>query len=326
MVASVEIAGIACKVPEKILTNYDLEKLVDTTDEWIIKRTGIRTRHIATTENAMDMALEVATKALKSSGVSKRDVGLIISCTITSEYVTPSMSSYVQKALNIDKCANMDISAGCSGFVYALSTAASLMETLGLKAAIVISSETLSKYTDWTDRSTCVLFGDGAGAVVLKKSRRARLHYPILRGSPDKEDVIICKREQRKTPFNEVDIAEVNPEYIHMNGREVFTYAVSAAEEVLHELLKKCGDKPFTKIIPHQANEKIIDYVKRKLRFKAEQFFLNIAEFANTSSATIPIAMYDAYSKGWLKKGDRVALVAFGSGLTCGGIVVDWTL
>lgn len=326
MVASVELAGIACKTPEKILTNFDLEKLVDTSDEWIIKRTGIKTRHIATGENAMDMALDVAARALNNSGVSKKDIGLIISCTITSEYVTPSMSSYVQKALDIDNCANMDISAGCSGFVYALSTAASLMETLGLKAAIVISSETLSKYTDWTDRTTCVLFGDGAGAVVLKKSKKACLHFPVLSGSPDKDDVIICRREARKTPFNDVDPEKAKPQYIHMDGREVFTYAVSAAEEVLHKLLQKCGDKPFTKIIPHQANQKIIDYVKRKLRFKAEQFFLNIAEYANTSSATIPIAMCDAYTKGWLKKGDRVALIAFGSGLTCGGIVVDWTI
>lgn len=326
MVASVEIAGIACKVPERVLANFDLEKLVDTTDEWITKRTGIKTRHIATTENAMDMALEVAKRALKSAGVSKKDIGLIVSCTITSGYVTPSMSGYVQKELNIDNCANMDVGAGCSGFVYALTAAASLMDTLDLKAALVISSETLSQYVDWTDRSTCVLFGDGAGAVVLKKSKKACLHFPVLSGSPDKEDVIICRRETRKTPFNEVDPENLKPDHIHMNGREVFTYAVSAAEEVLHKLLSRCGDKPFTKIIPHQANEKIIDYVKRKLRFKAEQFFLNIAEYANTSSATIPIAMCDAYSKGWLKKGDRVALVAFGSGLTCGGIVVDWTI
>lgn len=321
-----EIAGIGCKVPERIVTNDDLAKLVDTSDEWITKRTGISTRHIATTENAMDMAVEAAAKAIEHSGIDKNDIGLIISSTITSEYVTPAMSSYVQKALDIDNCANMDVAAGCSGFVYALSTAVSLMDSLSLKAAVVISSETLSQYTDWTDRSTCVLFGDGAGAIVLKRSDKPRIHFPVLSGSPDREEVIICKRGRRKTPFNNIDTAGFDTGYINMNGREVFTYAVSAAEEVLDKLLVKCGDKPFTKIIPHQANEKIIDYVKRKLRFKAEQFYLNIKEYANTSSATIPIAMYDAYKKGWIKKDDRIALVAFGSGLTCGGIVVDWTL
>lgn len=325
MAASIEIAGIACKTPEKIVTNVDLEKLVDTTNEWITKRTGISTRYISTGERSIDMAVDVAVMAIEHANIDKKDIGLIISSTITSEYITPSMSSYVQKQLDID-CATMDIAAGCSGFIYAMSTAYSLMDSLDLDAALVISSESLSNYTDWTDRTTCVLFGDGAGAVVLKRSEKPCVHYPILWGSPDREDVIICRRELRKTPFNNIENKDIKPEYIHMNGREVFTYAVSAAADILHKLLAKCGNKPFTKIIPHQANGKIIDYVKRKLHFKAEQFFLDIDKYANTSSATIPIAMYDAYKKGWLKKGDRLALVAFGAGLTCGGIVVDWTI
>jgi 3-oxoacyl-[acyl-carrier-protein] synthase III len=325
VVASVEIAGLACKTPKRMVTNFDLEKIVDTSDEWITKRTGIKTRYIATDESSVEMAVEVAEKAIKHSHIDKNDIGLIISSTITGEYVTPSMSSYVQKALDIE-CAAMDVSAGCTGFVYALSTAASLMDSLNLDAALVISSETLSTYTDWSDRTTCVLFGDGAGAVILKRSDKACIHFPMLWGSPDREDVLYCRRELRKTPFNGVDSADIKPEYIHMKGREVFTYATSAAGDILHKLLEMCGNKPFTKVIPHQANSKIIDYIKRKLHFKSEQFYLNIDEYANTSSATIPIAMYDAYSKGWLKKGDRLALVAFGAGLTCGGIVVDWTL
>jgi 3-oxoacyl-[acyl-carrier-protein] synthase III len=323
--ASVEIAGLACMTPKKIITNFDLEKLVDTNDEWISKRTGIKTRHIATDERALDMAAEVAEKAIKHSRIDKKDIGLIVSSTITSEYITPAMSSYVQKALDIE-CAAMDIAAGCTGFVYALSTAASLMDSLGVDAALVIASDVLSNYTDWSDRATCVLFGDGAGAVVLKRSEKPCIHFPMLWGSPDAEDVLICKRELRKTPFNGVDSADIKPEYIHMKGREVFTYATSAAGDILRKLLEKCGSKPFTKVIPHQANSKIIDYIKRKLHFKSEQFYINIDKYANTTSATIPIAMCDAYSEGWLKKGDRLALVAFGAGLTCGGIVVDWTL
>lgn len=325
MTASVEIAGIACKVPEKVVTNSDLEKLVDTSDEWITKRTGISTRHIATDQRSIDMAVDVAKMAIENAGVSKDEIKLIVASTITSEYTTPGTACYVQKVLEIE-CAAMDISAGCTGFIYALTTASSLMDTLGIDTAMVVSSETLSHYADWTDRATCVLFGDGAGAVVLRRSETPHLHFPVIWGTPDREDVLYCKRERRITPFMKKDARPVKPEYIHMNGREVFTYAVGAMENVLKHLLGKCGDKPFTKIIPHQANEKIIDYVRRKFDFSDGQFFLDISEYANTSSATIPIAMCDALAKGWLKKGDRAALVAFGAGLTCGGIVVDWTI
>ncbi len=325
MLASVKIAGISMKAPEKVITNFDLEKMVDTTDAWITKRTGISRRHIATNESALGMAVDVAKEAIEHAGIDKKKIELIVSSTITSEYVTPSMSSYVQKALDID-CAAMDVQAGCTGYVYAMATAASLMDTLGIDAALVLSSDVLSNYMDWTDRSTCVLFGDGAGAVVLKRSKIPCLHFPRLWGSPDREDVLICKRDKRTNPFSKKDNKNVKPEYIRINGREVFTYAVSAMEEVLRYLLKKCKDKPFTKIIPHQANARIIDYVQRQLDFSADQFFVNIDEYANTTSATVPIAMYDAYKRGWLKKGDRVALVAFGAGLSCGGLVVDWTL
>ena len=324
MLASVEVAGIAKSVPKKIVTNFDIEKLVDTSDEWITKRTGISTRHIAADEeSAIEMAVDVAKKALAHSGVSKEDIGMIVCSTLTSELVTPAMASYVQKAFDID-CAAMDVAAGCTGFVYALVSAASMMDSLNIDAAIVIASETLSTYVDWTDRSTCVLFGDGAGAVVLKRSKKPCVAYPVLGGSPDRDDVIICRRERRQTPFN--GTIDESRDYFHMNGREVFTYAVGALEDTLTKLLKMCGDKPYTKIVPHQANEKIIDYVMRKTDFDKEQFFINIGEYANTSSATIPIALYDAYEKGWIQKGDRLALVGFGAGLTCGGVVIDWTL
>lgn len=323
MIASVEITGVSKVVPRRVVTNFDLEKLVDTSDAWITKRTGIHTRHISEDETAVDMAVEAAAKALDHAGMDKKDLGLIIASTITSEYVTPSMADYVKKKLDIDAVA-MDISAGCTGFVFAMITAASLMDTLNIDNALVIASETLSKYTDWTDRRTCVLFGDGAGAVVLKRSAVPCVHFPILEGTSDREDVLYCQREKRSTPFSPVE--DIAPEYIHMKGTDVFTYAVGAVEGVLRKLLQKCGDKPYNKIIPHQANEKIIDYVIRKMDLDYEQYFINIGEYANTSSATIPIAIFDAYEKGWLKKGDRVALVGFGAGLTCGGVVIDWTI
>ena len=322
--AHVKIAGIASSLPEKIVTNFDLEKLVDTSDEWIRKRTGIHERRVTTQETTTGMATAAAQQALEMAGVDKDQIGLIVACTITGDYITPSMASHVQRELGINNCAAMDISAGCTGFVYALVTASTLMETIGAETALVIASENLSKITDWTDRTTCVLFGDGAGAVVLKKSEAEHMGCAVLSGSPDTDDVLSCMWEPRETPFT----GEKPPkkEYLKMKGKEVFTYAVGAIEDVLKKLMIKCGDKPFTKVIPHQANVKIIDYIIRNMHFKPDQFFINIDKYANTSSATIPIAMCDAAQSGWLRKGDRVALVGFGSGLTCGGVVIDWTI
>lgn len=324
MLAPVEIAGIASRVPARIVTNKEMEAFVETSDEWITKRTGIHTRHIAVEETAISMAAEASAEALENAGIDKDEIGLIIACTITGENLTPAMASSVQKTLGIKSCASMDISAGCTGFIYAMVSAASLMDTLGIDAAIVVASETLSKYMDWTDRTTCVLFGDGAGAVVLKRSEVARICHPVLDASPDTEEVIVIKKETRTTPFGPP--ADNRPEYLRMKGAEVFAYAVGAMEDTMRKLTTLCGDRPYTKIIPHQANEKIIDYVMRTMDLKPEQFFLNIGEYANTSSATIPIAMCDAYNAGWLRQGDRVALVGFGSGLTCGGVVIDWTI
>ena len=319
-----EIAGVASCIPKKIVTNVELESLVETSDEWITKRTGIRTRHVAVEETATGMAAASAEQALAMSGVPKESVGLIVACTITGEDLTPSMASSVQKALGISSCAAYDVSAGCTGFIYALVSAASLMDALNADAAIVVASEAMSRYTDWSDRSTCVLFGDGAGAVVLRRSDKPHVLYPVLNAAPDMDDVIVLKKDARSTPFSKAENTET--QYIRMKGADVFTYAVGVLEDTLKQLYARCGDKPFTKIIPHQANEKIIDYVMRTMRMRREAFFINIAEYANTSSATIPIALCDAWNAGWLRAGDRVALAGFGSGLTSGGVVIDWTI
>ena len=324
MLANVTIAGVASSIPEKVVTNTELESLVDTSDEWITKRTGIRTRHVVMGETATGMAADSAAKALAMSGVPKESVGLIVACTITGEDLTPSMAGSVQKALGIANCAAFDVSAGCTGFIYALVTASSLMETLGVEAAIVVASEAMSRFTDWSDRSTCVLFGDGAGAVVLRRSDIPRVQYPILSAAPDTNDVIVLKKDPRSTPFSPAE--DTAKEYIRMKGADVFTYAVGVLEDTLKRLYALCGDKPFTKVIPHQANEKIIDYVMRTMNMSRDAFFLNIATYANTSSATIPIALCDAWEAGWLRRGDRVALAGFGSGLTSGGVVIDWDL
>ncbi len=324
MLAPVTIAGIGKCVPEKVVTNTDLESLVDTSDEWISKRTGIRSRHVVVDETATGMATSAARDALKMSGLKPEEIGVIVACTITGDDLTPSLAGSVQKALGIPLCAAMDVSAGCTGFVYALVSAASLMDTLGKDAAIVVASEVMSKYADWTDRSTCVLFGDGAGALVLKRSEIAHLLHPILEAVPDKDDVIVVKKEARSTPFTgEYDVQR---ESIRMKGADVFTYAVGVMESTLCRLAEQCGERPFTKVVPHQANEKIIDFVVRSMHMPREQFFVNIATYANTSSASIPIALCDAWESGWLNAGDRVAIVGFGSGLTSGGAVIDWTI
>jgi 3-oxoacyl-[acyl-carrier-protein] synthase-3 len=324
MLAPVSITGIGKCVPEKVVTNDDLAKIVETSDEWISKRTGIRSRHVAVEETATGLAVSAVRDALSMSGENAESVGVIVACTITGDELTPSLAGRVQKALNIPVCAAMDVSAGCTGFVYALVTAASLMDTLQQDVAIVVASELMTKYCDWMDRATCVLFGDGAGAVVLKRSEAAHLLHPILSATPDIDDVIVVKKEERGTPFTgEVESAR---ESIRMKGADVFTYAVGVMESTLNELSARCADRPIDKIVPHQANEKIIDFVIRTKTFGREQFFVNIATYANTSSASIPIALCDAWESGWLSAGDRVAIVGFGSGLTSGGAVIDWTI
>lgn len=324
MLAPVSITGIGKCVPEKVVTNDDLSHLVETSDEWISKRTGIRSRHVAVEETATELAIAAVKDALKMSGEKPEDVGVIVACTITGDELTPSLAGRIQKAFGIPACAAMDVSAGCTGFVYAIVTAASLMDTLGKDVAIVVASEIMTKYCDWTDRATCVLFGDGAGAVVLRRGETARILHPILSATSDQDDVIVLKKEERQTPFS--GEGESPRESIRMKGADVFTYAVAVMENTLNQLMERCTDKPVNKIVPHQANEKIIDFVVRSMKLPRENFFVNIANYANTSSASIPIALCDAMESGWLNAGDRVAIVGFGSGLTSGGAVIDWTL
>ena len=325
MNASVMITGVGSSLPKTVVTNDDLAKVVDTSDEWIAKRTGIRKRRIADSETALSLGSEAARKAMEHAGLKPDDIGLIVVSTIAPDCITPSLACMIQRDLGIQNCAAMDLSAGCTGFVYALVTASSLMQTLQIQHALVVASELMSSVIDFTDRSTCVLFGDGAGAVVLSESEVPGIHCPTLRAIPDGDYAITLKREQRQNPFLSKTVHCV-PEYLHMKGKEVFAFATDAMEKTLLEMQTQCRDKPFTKVIPHQANYKIIDCVIRNTSYTKDQFFIDIDEYANTSSATIPIAMQDAYERGWLKKGDRVALVGFGAGLTYGGVVIDWQL
>ena len=324
MIAPVKIAGIGEGLPKTIITNKMMEDVVDTSDEWIKQRTGIQQRHILTDDSIVSISIKACMNALDSAGVTPDEIGMTVACTLSSDYITPSLAGCIQKSLGLPYGPAFDLSAGCTGFIYALVSAASLMDTLAVDTALVVSGEGLSRKINWSDRASCVLFGDGAGAVVLKKSKTACLNYPLLMGKSDTNDVLVIKNNLDDTPWHVYD-KEQNDK-LQMKGREVFEFASEVLATTLEYLKEKCGDKPFNKIIPHQANTRIIDYVSRITGFKQDQFFLNLSRFANTSSASIPLALWDAYKQGWLVSGDRLALVGFGSGLTWGGVVVDWTL
>lgn len=324
MIAPVKIVGIGEGLPKQIVTNKMMEQVVDTSDEWISQRTGIKQRYLLTDDTVTSVSVAASKKALVKAGLSSNDIGLIVASTLGSEYRIPSLAGCVQRELGIPNSPAFDVSAGCTGFIYALVSAASLMDTLHIDTALVVAGEGVSKVVNWSDRSTCVLFGDGAGAVVLKKDQTGALHYPVLMGKSDTEEVLTIKNRDDDNPWHKYP-TEQNIK-LQMKGREVFTFASEVLADTLNQLKEKCGDKPFTKVIPHQANSRIIEYVTRTTGFKSDQFFLNLSQFANTSSASIPLALWDAYTQGWLAPGDRIALIGFGSGLTWGGLVVDWTL
>jgi len=318
LIAPVKIVGIGEGLPKQIVTNKMMEQIVETSDEWITQRTGIRQRYILTDDNVVSISVDASKKAIEKAGLSAQDIGLIVASTLASDYRIPSLAGCVQRDLEISDCPAFDVSAGCTGFIYAL------VETLHVDTALVLAGEGVSKNINWSDRSTCVLFGDGAGAIVLKRDSVGTIHYPILMGRSDRENTLTIKNKDDHTPWYQYP-QEQNTKLV-MKGREVFTFASEVLADTLNRLKEQCGDKPFTKIIPHQANSRIIEYVCRTTGFTHDQFFLNLSQYANTSSASILLALWDAYKQGWLAPGDRLALIGFGSGLTWGGVVVDWTL
>lgn len=324
MSINVKLTGVGAYVPEMVVTNAMLEGILDTSDEWITKRTGIKERRVVTNETTTDMAVLAAKKAVKNAGIKPEDIDLIVGSTISGDMATPAIASYVQRGLGCENVAAMDVAAGCTGFVYAMATALSLLDALGKDTAIVVASENLSTRANWQDRSTCILFGDGAGAVVLQRSDKNYIMHPVLHAVPDTDDVLYIPNARVNHPWSK-DLADDRCE-IQMDGKKVFAFAVDAVEQALNELAELSPDKPITKIIPHQANNRIIRFVAQSSSFEKEQFFVNVDKFANTSSASIPIAIEQAYRENWLQKGDVVALVGFGAGLSYGGILVEWAI
>lgn len=319
----IKIVGSGMYVPASTLSNQQLEAIVETTDEWISTRTGIHNRHIVTAENTVDLAYEAANHAIDQANIDPSEIGLIIVATFTPERLTPSTACLVQSrlGLNNQQIIAFDLNAACSGFVYALSVAEQFLKTQTVKKALIIGAEVLSKIMDWNDRGTCVLFGDGGGAVVVEYAEDLTNSF-YLNSSGDEQDTLITTKIPLNNPFNQV---EVEPIHFHMNGQQVFKFAITAIKETMIKLFEQndLSLDDICLVIPHQANKRIIDKVVKDLKAPSEKFFLNVSEYGNTSAASIPIALHDAIKQQQVKNGDKVMLIGFGGGLTWGGCIVS---
>ena len=325
------IVGWGSILPDRILTNHDIAGIVDTTDEWIVNRTGIRQRHIASErETTATLAFEAAARALAVARVPASQVDLIIVATSTPEYIFPSTACRVQDYLGASKAGAFDLSAACSGFVYALSMASDSIRAGSAEVAVVIGAETMSRVVDWEDRGTCILFGDGAGAVVLRASSvPGGVLASTLRSDGSGGNLLSLPAVYHNP------VPSLGPEYLHnghsrntikMHGRQVFRFATNVVARTIEEVLEKAELQPedVSLVVPHQANGRIIAAAAKKLKIPEERFHTNLEFTGNTSAASIPLALDDALSKGKLKPNDNVVFVGFGGGLTWAASVVKW--
>ncbi len=321
------IIGTGSYVPKMVLTNFDLENMVDTSDEWIIERTGIRERRIAgKDEAASDLAYEASLRALKASGVKAKDIDLIILATTTPDMAFPSTACILQDRLNARKAVAFDISAACSGFIYALSIADQFIKEGTYKIVLIVGSEVLSRITDWSDRTTCVLFGDGAGAAVLQSSTDRRGIISVhLHSDGALKDLLFIPGGGSRNPASKRTI-EKGLHYIKMKGNETFKIAVRNLEEAALEATKSnnLNASDIDLFIPHQANLRIIQAIAKRLDLSMDKVFVNIDRYGNTSAASIPIALDEAVSEGRLKEGDLILMEAFGGGLTWASALMRW--
>ena len=333
---TIEVIGTGKAVPSHKVPNDELAARLDTSDEWIRSHTGIGSRYFVDDEMCSDLATTASREALAMAlpGLSPEDAALtldmIVLATATGDYYgCPSTACIVQNKLGAKKAGAMDVAAGCTGFIYALEIAAGLlMINPNRKRALVIGAETLSKYLNWNDRSSCVLFGDGAGAVVIEKTRATRkqgLLQSTLSADGSEAELIIFKGGGSREPFKAGEIPE-RPIQIEINGQAVYSFAVKAMIETIEKLLSLEGISinDIDWIVPHQANSRIIQTAAKKLKIQKEKIFLNIEEYANTSAASIPIALDELNRYGKLKRGNLIMIIGFGGGLTYGGNIIRW--
>ncbi|MFO7951878.1 MAG: beta-ketoacyl-ACP synthase III [Bacillota bacterium] len=321
------ITGTGAALPEQVLTNHDMEKMVETSDQWIVSRTGIKERRKL--ENGFsntDLSEKAAREALDRAGLPPSEIDMILVATVTPDYPTPASSCLLQARLEAFNAAAMDLSAGCTGFIYALTVANQFIKGGCYRNILVVGVEILTRATDWEDRSTCVLFGDGAGAIVVQRTLEDRgIKSCSLKADGRGAELLYIPAGGSKHPASQ-ETVQNRMHYIKMNGNEIFKFAVSQVEDTLYALMQEEGLKPedLDLIFLHQANLRIIDYVRKHIKLPPEKFPVNIDRFGNTSSATIPISIHEELVAGRLKKDDLIAMVGFGAGLTWGGILMKW--
>lgn len=329
MMRPVGILGTGAYLPEKVMTNADLEKLVETNDEWIVSRTGIRERRIAAEHEASsDLAVKAAEKALKKAGISAEQIDLIIVATVTPDMSFPATACLVQDRLGASKAATFDLSAACTGFLYGIVTASQFITTGAYNYALVIGVDCLSRITDWTDRNTCVLFGDGAGAAVLGPVEEGYGFLSFeLGGDGSGGDLLKIPAGGSRCPASEATVIE-RLHTISMAGREVFKFAVRVIGNSTEEALKKAGltKEDIDFLIPHQANIRIIESAVKRFGLTEDKVVVNLDRYGNMSSASIPVALDEAVDQGNIKKGDTLVLCGFGGGLTWGSAVLKWAI
>jgi len=321
----VEIIGTGSYVPEYRVSNEDLAKFVDTSDQWIRERTGIIERRISLKENTADLAVKAAQRALADAEVAPEEIDLIIVATVTPDYFFPSTACLVQQRIGAVNAVSFDISAACTGFIFGLSIAGQFLKTGKYKTALVLGAEVFSKIVDWEDRNTCVLFADGAGAAVLRRGEKG-LISEVIHSDGSGAAYLECPAVPLQNRFSGRPTAK-RPSYTSMNGREVFKFAVRILPEYIRKVLENTGYtlEDIKYIVPHQANTRIVEAAAKKLDLDPAKFYVNIQYYGNTSGASIPLALDEMSRQGLLQKGDLFIIVGFGAGLTYGAQLIRWT-
>lgn len=316
------IIGTGSCLPETVVTNDDLAKIMDTSDEWIRSRTGIRERRLVKEETTTSMCVEAAKSALENAGIQAEEIDLIIVGTLTGDFVTPSTACEVQAKIGASKAIAFDVNAACSGFLFALHIAHAYLQAGVFGNALILGAETLSKIMNWNDRSTCVLFGDGAGAAVLRREERGVLAFD-LGSDGTKGHVLACRNRPNSNP-----LAANDPEldFVHMDGQEVYKFAVSTVPKSIGKVLEQAGLVPedIAWFVLHQANIRILQSVAKRLKVAEEKFPISLDHCGNISAASVPILLDEMNRKGMLKKGDKLILSGFGGGLTWGTALIEW--
>jgi 3-oxoacyl-[acyl-carrier-protein] synthase-3 len=321
-----KIVATGAGIPEQVITNDDLAKIVDTSDEWISQRTGIKERHISGGEDLSFYAAKAAKQILDRAGVPAEDVELIVVATVTADYGTPSAACMVQKAIGASRAVAFDVTAACSGFLYGVSVADKFIRCGVYRNALVIGGEILSKIVDWTDRSTCVLFGDGAAGVLLERTDSEEgVLLEELGAQGDMYEVLTEGHVPPANAFNQVEPLK-EQDYVYMDGRAVFKFATKKIVSSVSHVLEEAHVTPdeIKYFIPHQANARIVEVAAKKLKVPYERFYMNIEHYGNTSAASIPIALNEMSEKGLLETGDKIVLCGFGGGLSWGTILIQW--